>query len=95
MFKTIEIGEQPIMMNVNAQAIWNSDKGCWEVSIVSTESNTCHYAGNEKYTTCQNTYQAEVEICDEFVLACALLDMNGVNVKEALNMEYDPISNDR
>lgn len=86
MFKKIEIGEQPDMMNINAQAIWNDNKECWEVNIISTNART---TVDGQYTVYQNTYSANVNICDEYVIATALLDMNGIDVSAS------PINNSK
>lgn len=89
MFKTIEIGEQPTMMNINAQAIWNEEKRSWEVNLVSTQAGTTL---DGKYTVFQDTYSADVNICDEYVIATAIMDMFDIDVSE-MNEEISPISN--
>lgn len=89
MFKKIEIGEQPTMMNINAQAIWSEEKKCWEVSLISTQASTTL---NGKYIVFQDTYSADVDICNEYVIPVAIMDMFGVDVSE-MNEETNPISN--
>ena len=87
--KKFELGEQPHTMTVYAQAIWNKNKGVWEVDIVSNE--TCFVGFGEKYSFCQSTNHVEVEDCDEFVIADALLHTNGIDVQALYSAKENPI----
>ena len=89
MFKRHELGGQPHTMTVFAQATWNEEKGCWEVDIVQNETNHCGLV--EKYTMFQTVHHVEVEDCDEFVIADALLHANGLSVKALFQSDTDPI----
>ena len=89
MFKTFELGDQPHTMTVFAQATWNAEKGCWEVDIVQSETNHCGII--EKFSMGQTTHHVEVEDCDEFVIADALLHANGIMVQELYQCHDNPI----
>lgn len=89
MFKTHELGEQPHTMTVFAQATWSAEKGYWEVEIVQSETNHCGFS--EKFSMCQSVHHVEVEDCDEFVIADALLHVNGIMVQELYQAHDNPI----
>ena len=77
--KNIELtNEIPSTMSINANAIWNQEKEIWEVSVfeISTSHN---YKGEPLYS--QRIENFEIKECDEFVLPCAILVMNGLNSK--------------
>lgn len=76
MMKTFELGEQPTVMTAIAQAVWNQERGYWEVSIVQSE--TGHTYPDKTYTFTQRTDKVKVRDCDEAVIAHALLYANGV-----------------
>lgn len=76
MMKTFELGEQPHVMTVMAQAVWNKEEGCWEVNIIQSETNHTYPSG--KYTFTQRTDKVKVQDCDEAVIADALLYANGM-----------------
>lgn len=76
--KTFEFS-QPTMMSVNAQAIWNEEKGYWEVTVVQTDCGIAY--PEEKYCVSQSVETVCVNDCDEAVIADALLHLNGLDVE--------------
>ena len=89
MFKEYELSDKPLTMTVFAQATWNTEKGCWEVEIVQTE--TGHYGIHRDFSMLQSTHHVEIEDCDEFVIANALLHANGIEVQLLYQTGYNPI----
>ena len=89
MFKQYKMGAQPDTMTVIAQATWNEDKGLWEVHIV--QSNTRRSGFNKDFSMSQTTHHVEVEDCDEFVIADALLHVNGISVQKLYQTSINPI----
>lgn len=89
MMKKFSMGEQPITMTVFAQAVWNHTEGCWEVSLVSNETNVIQPSG--RYSFMQSSHTIKVADCDEFVIADALLHANGINVQSLYNSTENPI----
>lgn len=89
MFKDIKVGGQPNTITVMAQAIWNEDRGCWEIDIV--QSATTHSFMGEKYTFTQKVAHVDVEDVDELAIADALLHSNGIDVKKLYQIPYNPI----
>lgn len=89
MIKEFSMGEQPITMTVFAQAVWNPTEVCWEVSLISNETNVVHPSG--KYGFMQSHHAIKVADCDEFVIADALLHANGINVQSLYQSVDNPI----
>lgn len=87
--KAFEIGSQPITMSVTAQAVWSEEKKRWEVDIIQSETNVCY--PSERYTFTQSVHHVEVEDCDEFVIADALLHVNGIDVQSLYQASENPI----
>jgi hypothetical protein len=88
MFKEMEMGGQPHVMTVMAQAVWNP-LGYWEVTITQSESGTVF--PKKEYSFWQNTQEIKVRDCDEFVFADALLHANGIKVKDLYEVAENPI----
>jgi hypothetical protein len=89
MMKHFSMGEQPTTMTVFAQAVWNPIEGYWEVSLISSETNTTQPSG--RYSFMQTSHTIKVADCDEFVIADALLHANGINVQTLYNATENPI----
>ena len=89
MFKTIDLDDHPRVMTVTAQAVWNEEKGLWEVAILHNE--TRYSCFGEKYDFVQTTHYIEVKDCDEFVISDALLAANGIDVQTLYNDYENPI----
>lgn len=68
-------------MKVKARAIYNEDKGVWEVQIKQKEFTKIFPSNTWKKlkTTCNNY---EIEECDEFVVPWAILKDNGININK-------------
>lgn len=68
-------------MQVKAKAIYNEEKGVWEVQIKQKEfAKTFPNNAWKKFRTTCNNY--EIEECDEFVIPWAILEDNGINTKK-------------
>lgn len=89
MFKTINPDDHPCTITVTAQAVWNPEKGIWEVDILQNE--TRYSALGDHYDFVQSVHHVEVEDCDEYVIADALLEANGINVQSLYNSPDNPI----
>ena len=74
--------EQPHIQQVFGQAVWNPEKGMWEVALTLT--NMVHTAVSKEYLTIQSNFEADVEVCDEFVLPTAILQANGIKAEEII-----------
>ena len=66
--------EQKAVMTLQAQAIWNDEKGCWDV--VMTTFDTYHNLKGE-YLSDYKVHHLDVEACNELVFTEALLYING------------------
>ena len=71
--------EQKPVMTLQAQAIWNEEKGVWDV-VMTTFDTYKNLFGD--YVSDYNIHTLEVETCNELVFAEALLHVNG----------YEPLS---
>lgn len=80
---------QPITMTVFAQAIWNDSEGNWEVSLTSNRTGILFPSG--KYGFVQEQATIKVNDCDEYVIADALLHLNGINIQKLYNSTDNPI----
>ena len=74
--------EQPHIQQVFGQAVWNSEKGMWEVKLILTDM--IHTADSKEYLTIQSNFEADVEECNEFVLPTAILQANGIIAEEII-----------
>ena len=76
-------------MQVKAKAVYNEDKGIWEVKISQKEfAKTFPSNKWKKFRTTNNTF--EISECDEFVIPWAILEDNGINtslINECLREE--------
>lgn len=82
-------GGQPNLITVIAQAMWNEDEGVWEVHLTSQEN--FKEASTGQYCLNQRTATIKVEDCDEFVVADALLHLNGISVQKLYQTAINPI----
>lgn len=82
-------GGQPNLITVIAQAMWNEDEGVWEVHLTSQENFKESSTG--QYCLNQRTATIKVEDCDEFVVADALLHLNGISVQKLYQTAINPI----
>lgn len=71
------------IMLASAQAIWNPTDGCWDVVVTQSDC----IEGQLEFS--QRVNKVKVRDCDEYVIADALLDANGISVKSL----YDSIDN--
>lgn len=76
-------------IEVKATAIFNEEKGCWEVSVEQTD-NFINLNGEQCTLTRNNN--VNVLCCDELVVANAILHANGIIVKDLYDGE-NPIVN--
>ena len=68
-------------MQVKAKAIYNEEKGVWEVQIKQKEFSKVFPSGKwERFRTTCNNY--EIQECDEFVIPWAILENNGIDTKK-------------
>ena len=86
-FSTIDRREQTPIQTLFAQAVWNQEEGCWNVLLNLTESGECSLDG--VYTTSTRMGVVKVSDCDEFAIADALLDFNGIDLKKLYNSNQD------
>ena len=82
-------GGQPNLITVIAQAMWDEATGAWEVHLTSQENFKESLTG--RYCLNQRTAIIKVEDCDEFVVADALLHLNGINVQKLYQTAINPI----
>lgn len=82
-------GGQPNLITVIAQAMWNETEGVWEVHLTSQENFKELSTG--QYCLNQRTATIKVEDCDEFIVADALLHLNGINVQKLYQTTTNPI----
>ena len=82
-------GGQPNLITVIAQAMWDEATGAWEVHLTSQENFKESLTG--RYCLNQRTATIKVEDCDEFVVADALLHLNGINVQKLYQTAINPI----
>jgi hypothetical protein len=73
--------EQPHIQQVFGQAIWNPEKGAWEVTLTLTDMV---HTNLKEYLTVQTNFEVDVEACDEFVLPTAIIQANGFRAEEIL-----------
>lgn len=73
--------EQPHIQQIFGQAIWNSEKGMWEVILTLT--NMVHTVSKE-YVAIQTNFEADVKACDEFVLPATIIQANGFKAEEII-----------
>lgn len=83
------LGGQPNLITVIAQAMWDEATGAWEVNLTSQENFKESLTG--RYCLNQRTATIKVEDCDEFVVADALLHLNGINVQKLYQTAINPI----
>ena len=83
------LGGQPNLITVIAQAMWDEATGAWEVHLTSQENFKESLTG--RYCLNQRTATIKVEDCDEFVVADALLHLNGINVQKLYQTAINPI----
>lgn len=69
-------------MTMTATAIWNDEKGLWEVSINDTYESDTQFLDGKYHKTESNSTQEIKNTCDEFVFAWASLRHNGINTEE-------------
>lgn len=76
--KEIKTGKIQSTITVIANAVWNDDKGKWEVELhqITTHDEGCTFG--QGATMQQHTSHYELEVCDEFVIPCAILEDNGI-----------------
>ena len=74
--------EHPEMQQIFGRAIWNEEKGLWEVSLLFTEARYC--LGGD-YRMMESSFEAEVSACDEFVLPAAMIQAKGFNAEEIIS----------
>lgn len=80
---------QPNLITVIAQAMWNKTEGVWEVHLTSQKNFKQLSTG--QYCLNQRTATIKVKDCDEFVVADALLHLNGINVQKLYQTTTNPI----
>lgn len=66
----------PEMKTAFAQAIWDKEKGRWKVSLVLNE--IARLAATNEQVFVQDAHEFEIEDCDEWVIADAILEANGI-----------------
>ena len=66
--------EQKNVMTLQAQAIWNNDKGAWDV-VMTTFEVFKNLEG--KWLSTNKEHHLEVEACNELVFVESLLHTNG------------------
>jgi len=54
----------------------------WEVKLVLTDM--VHTAVSKEYLTIQSNFEADVAVCDEFVLPAAIIQANGFKATEII-----------
>lgn len=74
--------EQPHMQQIFGQAVWNPEKGMWEIKLILTDM--IHTAVSKEYLTIQSNFEADVAVCDEFVLSTAIIQANGFKAEEII-----------
>lgn len=77
------------IIEVKAKAIFNESKMCWEVDVEQID-NFENVNGDP--CTCTTTKKVDVMCCDEFVVANAILHVNGIVVSDLYD-GHDPIVN--
>ena len=82
-------GGQPNLITVIAQAMWDEATGAWEVHLTSQENFKESLTG--RFCLNQRSETIKVEDCDEFVVADALLHLNGINVQKLYQTAINPI----
>lgn len=82
-------GGQPTLMTVIAQAMWDEVEGVWKVNITSQENFKNSFT--DQYLLNQRSATIKVEDCDEFVIADALLHLNGIDVQGLYQTVTNPI----
>ena len=80
MMKNID-WEQPHIQQVFGQAVWNPEKGMWEVKLTLTDMVHTNF---DKYVTIQTNFEVDVRACDEFVLPTAIIQANGFRAEEII-----------
>ena len=73
--------EQPHIQQVFGQAVWNPEKGMWEVKLTLTDMVHTNF---DKYVTIQTNFEVDVRACDEFVLPTAIIQANGFRAEEII-----------
>lgn len=75
-------------MKVNAEAVWNEEKGKWEVTVHLVNENFVSLKDGEP---CSLAISEKVEVvcCDEFVIPMAILEAEGldtISIAETLGL---------
>jgi hypothetical protein len=74
---TTKIIDKPAVMTLSAQAVWNEEKGVWDVSLKQTIVAP-NLADETMCAIIEDTQQ--IEECDDCVFVMAVARMNGWDV---------------
>lgn len=82
--KEIKTDKIQSTITVIANAVWNDEKGLWEVEIhqISTHDESCTFG--QGATMEQHTSNFEIEECNELVIPMAILKDNGIDTDELI-----------